>query len=718
MSNMNFNLKNFILGSILSVIGTWLLMLQSINVNAQFVVYNNGAEVSVSSGCIVSIVTGDLNNDSGTIDNAGRITVEGTVTNGDILTGAGTNTGIFSVSGDWINNGSFTAAQSLVNLNGANQQIGGTFLSSFYNLNLLGSGVKSLALDAHVEGVLQLNNLELATDINTLRILNPSSLAVTENGGFVSSLGAGRLSWATNSTDTYVFPLGSSVGTQRIRPVGITPAGITANTFAARLANVNATTEGFDVSLVASDLCSVNDQFYHLVNQLSGSDAADVTQYYVPASDGDWSIGAHWQGTPQWENMTNETAGISGGYSTITNPAWTDFTLPAFALANALPDVSISSVAPLCEQSTPIALTGLPAGGTFSGAGVSNGLFNPALVGGGTHTVTYVYQNALGCENTAQLSIEVGDAPAVTITSSNNGALEVCDGETIDLTATPGFDSYVWNTSDTDEFITVSGSGQYSVTVTDADGCEGTSAIANVTVQSTPSPAITANGPLLFCEGETVTLTTASNQGAYLWDITGGTNPSTVVEESGDYFVTVTNQFGCVGVSNIIAVDVTPMDDAIILENGNDLTVDPPGTGYQWFLNGDPIPGATGIDYTAIQSGNYHVEYIGPNGCPTSTPVLEFTIQVGVDEYSIFDALDVYPNPGKGEFTVRGILPTTEDVTIEVTNMLGQALQATIRVSDTNDFNQPVNISGFANGVYFVRITAAESTVTVRYIKS
>jgi hypothetical protein len=710
--------KKLNLTSALSFLGCTALMLGSLTLQAQFVVHNNGADVSVSSGCIVSIVTGDLNNDAGTLDNAGRITVEGTVTNGDILTGAGTNTGIFSVSGDWINNGSFTAAQSLVNLNGANQQIGGTILSSFYNLNVLGSGVKSLALDAHVEGVLQLNNLELATDVNTLRLLNPSSFAVTENGGFVSSLGAGRLSWATNSTDTYVFPLGSTLGTQRIRPVAITPAGISVNTFAARLANVDATSEGYDVSLVSTDLCSVNDQFYHLVNQLSGSDAADVTQYYEPANDGDWFIGAHWQGTPRWEDMTNEIVGTSGGYSTITNPAWTDFTLPAFALANALPDVSISSVAPLCAQSTPVPLAGLPAGGTFSGAGVSSGVFNPTLVGGGTHTVTYVYQNALGCENTAQLNIVVGDVPAVTITSSNNGALEVCDGETIDLTATAGFDSYVWNTTDTDEFITVSSSGQYSVTVTDVNGCEGTSVIANVTVQSTPSPVITANGPLLFCEGETITLTTASNQGTYLWDITGGTNPSTVVEESGNYFVTVTNQFGCDGVSNAISIDVTPMDDAIILDSGNDLTVDPPGTGYQWFLNGDPIPGATGIDYTAIQSGNYHVEYIGPNGCPTSTPLLEFTVQVGVEEYSIFDALDVYPNPGKGEFTVRGILPTTEDVTIEVTNMLGQALQPTIRISDTNNFNEPVNISGFANGVYFLRISAAESMVTVRYIKS
>ena len=40
------------------------------------VVHNNGAEVTVNQGCIVTIVTGDLNNDQGVIDNVGRITVE------------------------------------------------------------------------------------------------------------------------------------------------------------------------------------------------------------------------------------------------------------------------------------------------------------------------------------------------------------------------------------------------------------------------------------------------------------------------------------------------------------------------------------------------------------------------------------------------------------------------------------------------------------------
>ncbi|MFM1874804.1 MAG: hypothetical protein RL266_541 [Bacteroidota bacterium] len=696
----------------------FIALVLSVQVNAQFVVHNNGAEVTVNQGCIVTILTGDLNNDDGIIDNAGRITVEGDLTNGDVLTGGGGSTGIFTVSGDWVNNAVFTADQSLVNLNGGNQSITGSISSSFYNLNLLNSGVKSLTLDADVNGILQLNNLELATGVNTLRVLNTSSNAITENGGFVSSLGAGRLSWAMNSTDTYVFPLGSSVGTLRVRPLAISPNSASPNTFAARFANVDATSDGFDVSLIAPELCFVNDLFYHLIDQTAGSDAADVTQYYVAPNDGNWANGAHWQGTPQWEDMDNESAGVVGGYNTITNPAWSDFSNPAFALANALPTVSINAVSALCEQADPIALSASPSGGSFVGQGVSNGMFTPAFAGGGIHTISYTYTDGNGCTNTASIDIEVTDAPVVTITSSNNGALELCDGQSMDLTATPGFDSYVWSTTDQTESITVTEGGQYYVTATDASGCVGTSAIANVTVQPIPAPVVTAGGPTEFCEGETLVLSTAPNQGSYDWEITNGTNPTTFVTESGDYFVTVTNQFGCVGVSNTITVDVTPMDEAIILENGNDLTVDPPGSGYQWFLNGDPIPGATGIDYTAIQSGNYHVEYIGPNGCPTSTYILEFTLQTGVEEVSIFDVLDVYPNPGKGEFTIRGMMPTMEDVTIELTNMLGQALQPAITINNTNQFSQTVDISSYANGVYFVRIKAADSYVTVRYIKS
>ena len=704
-------MKNSILISFLSFVALS-------SAKAQFVVYNNGAEVTVNSGCIVTVRTGNLNNDAGAIDNAGRITVEGDLINSDELTGAGTATGIFNVSGDWENNAVFTADQSLVNLNGANQTITGTQVSSFFNLNILGTGVKSLDLDAEVNGGLELNNLELATGTNTLRVLNTASNAVTENGGFVSSSGAGRMSWAMNSTDTYVFPLGSSVGTPRIRPLAIAPATNAPNTFAARFANADATLEGFDVAQLETDLCFVNDQFFHLIDQTAGTDAADVTQYYVAADDGDWSNGAHWQGLPQWEDMSNEVLGASGSYTTVTNPNWSDFTTPAFVLANELPDVALNAVAPICESADPIALTASPAGGTFSGAGVQNGVFNPAFVGEGTYTVTYSFTNSLGCSNTAQIDIEVEPAPIIEITSSNNGALELCDGETLDLTASAGYQDYQWSPSGTGQSITVSQGGQYSVTAVDANGCVGESVIANVTVQAVPEPVAVANGPTEFCEGESVILSTTANQSSYDWEITGSATPTTLAMESGEYFVTVVNQFGCVGVSNSIVVDVTPMLESEITANGNTLTVNPAGTGYQWFLNGDPIPGATGQSYESIQSGNYYVEYTGDNGCPVVTDLIEFTLQVGIDETSIFDELSVYPNPGKGDFTISGALPSAEDVTIELVNMLGQALQPAIQMSSTSSFTQRMDISQVANGVYFIRITAANSTVTVRYIKS
>lgn len=685
--------------------------------NAQFVVHNNGAEVTVNSGCIVTVATGDLNNNQGTIDNAGRITVDGSLTNGDVLTGAGSATGIFNVSGDWINNAVFTADQSLVNLNGANQSVGGTQLSSFYNLNLLGSGIKSLDIDAEVTGLLQLNTLELATGVNTLSVTNGSSSAISETGGFVSSLGAGRLSWDLNSTDTYVYPLGSSVGALRIRPVAITPSSSNVNTFATRLANVDATTEGFDVSVLAPNLCFVNDQFFHLIDQVSGADAADITQYFVLADDGDWANGAYWNGTPEWEEMGTSTAATVGSYNTITNSAWTDFSNSAFVLGNELPAVSIDAVSALCGSADPVTLSATPVGGTYIGTGVSNGIFDPTVAGQGLHTVAYEYTDGNGCTNTAQIEIEVDAAPVVTISSSNN-SLELCDGETLDLTASAGFVDYEWSTNETDPTITITEGGQYSVEATDASGCVATSTIANVTVQPLPEPIATADGPTEFCEGDFVVLSTAVNQGGYDWEITNGTNPTTVVMESGDYFVTVTNAFGCVGVSNTITVDVTPMDDAVILVNDNDLTADPPGTGYQWFINGDPIPGATDLTYEAIQSGNYHVEYIGPNGCPTASDVLEFTLQVGIDELGVFETLDVYPNPGKGEFFIRGQLPSSENVEIELTNMLGQALQPAIFINGAVEFTQPVDISKYANGVYFIRIKAADTSVTVRYIKS
>jgi uncharacterized protein (TIGR02145 family) len=50
---------------------------------------------------------------------------------------------------------------------------------------------------------------------------------------------------------------------------------------------------------------------------------------------------------------------------------------------------------------------GIPAGGSYSGAGVSGTIFYPGLAGAGSHTLTYAYTNTFSCPGNSSLSITV-----------------------------------------------------------------------------------------------------------------------------------------------------------------------------------------------------------------------------------------------------------------------------------------------------------------------
>lgn len=689
---------------------------------AQFVVHNNGALVTVAPGCIATVKTGDFVNDAGILNNAGSITVEGDFVNNDAVTGAGTNTGIFTVRDNWVNNQNFTADQSLVVLNGANQSISGTAVSSFYNLNTTGSGVKTLGINANVAGTLQLSGLELATQTHTLHIQNPSNAAINAGGGFVSSLGAGRLAWDLNNTSTYIFPLGSSVGIQRIRPVAITLAVAAPHTFAARLANVNATSEGYDISDKAVEVCTVNNQFYHLIDRVAGTGAASIGQYYVAAQDGNWDEGGHWQNVPQWENMDNGLTASVGGFNVLTTSSWSNFSSSAFSLIRLAPQVSLNlPITGTCVGGSPFALTGSPAGGTFFGNGVVGGQFQPNAAGIGFHDVTYSYMTPGGCEGTATETVEVYNQPSVTISTTGPQPVQLCQGETATLTATPGYSNYTWSNSVNGEFIVVGTGGTYSVTVADANGCQGTSSGVLVAVNPVPNPTINANGPLQFCQGGSVVLSTQAGFGSYNWS-NGGTNISTTAITGGDYTVTVTNQFLCSGTSAPVTVNVLNPQQAQIFNVGDSMYISPAGnSGIQWFLNGNPIPGATGPYHLGTESGNYTAQYTDANGCTGNTWTLEFTYSggnVGIAEQGVFSLLDLYPNPGRGQFVIRGAMPSSVDVHIGVTDMLGRTLMPDVFLSTTDQFAKEFDISEFANGVYFVRIRVSDSVFTVRYVKS
>ena len=55
---------------------------------------------------------------------------------------------------------------------------------------------------------------------------------------------------------------------------------------------------------------------------------------------------------------------------------------------------------------------GIPLGGTFSGAGISSGIFTPAIAGPGLRTINYSYTNTYGCTRVATQTITVIPSPA------------------------------------------------------------------------------------------------------------------------------------------------------------------------------------------------------------------------------------------------------------------------------------------------------------------
>ncbi len=83
----------------------------------------------------------------------------------------------------------------------------------------------------------------------------------------------------------------------------------------------------------------------------------------------------------------------------------------------ALPVITFTALPDICASSSPVTLSGtLPAGGTYSGPGVTGDQFDPSVTGAGTFTITYLYFDG-NCTNTANQTIKVNDLPAIIFSS-------------------------------------------------------------------------------------------------------------------------------------------------------------------------------------------------------------------------------------------------------------------------------------------------------------
>lgn len=85
---------------------------------------------------------------------------------------------------------------------------------------------------------------------------------------------------------------------------------------------------------------------------------------------------------------------------------------------------------------------GSPAGGSYSGTGVSGGMFDPGVSGVGTFEITYSYSDGNGCNNFISQSLQVTNCSGCTASISPAGPTTFCDGGSVVLNSSAGFHIY------------------------------------------------------------------------------------------------------------------------------------------------------------------------------------------------------------------------------------------------------------------------------------
>ncbi|MBS1656459.1 MAG: PKD domain-containing protein [Bacteroidetes bacterium] len=267
----------------------------------------------------------------------------------------------------------------------------------------------------------------------------------------------------------------------------------------------------------------------------------------------------------------------------------------------------------------------------------------------GIYTVTLISTNQWNnSSDTITHEVTVSTA-GLAVGISAGGSTTICDGSSVELSATPsGEAAYQWWKDGspidgaTNETYSAGEAGNYSVMVTSAFGCSGTSDGLEVSVNAAPSASVTPSGAVAVCDGSSQTFTANDgNDLTYQWlkngnPIPGADGISLTTGDAGNYSVIVTNATGCSAVSanSELVVNANPVagvsaGGATTFCDGSsvELTASPAdAASYQWWKDGAPINGATGQTFVATAAGSYAVNVSSSAGCTGTSDAVEVSV--------------------------------------------------------------------------------------------
>ena len=321
------------------------------------------------------------------------------------------------------------------------------------------------------------------------------------------------------------------------------------------------------------------------------------------------------------------------------------------------------------------------------------------------------YHKGSGCESPRQMVVAtINPKPEVDLGPDINECVDSAAAIVLNAGVQPNNAQFLWNTTTTNQVLSVNQSGTYYVTVTNSYNCSTTDTI-NVTLRH--NPEVTLPDDTSVCLNTSATLDAGPNGIQYFWN-TGATTRKITVNTPGVYTVLVTGSEGCI-VGDTVTVDMSgnlPHYDGIQITNDGVMTfkfnaLNPQDViGYYWsFGDGGHSQDSVPV-HTYLHDGNYVVTLDVMSACggyvdSTSAHIL------GIGQVDLSnDQLAIYPNPTREKATIE-----TKGVKMErvvIYNVLGQKIY---EAPADSPYKHVLDLKSVASGVYNITVYTEKGMV-------
>lgn len=225
----------------------------------------------------------------------------------------------------------------------------------------------------------------------------------------------------------------------------------------------------------------------------------------------------------------------------------------------------------------------------------------------GEYSVTVAIGSCIGTSE----PFLVGVAPLPTPVIAGNDT--ICGDQLAQLFTSEQYNGYQWSSLSLNDTVSV-GAGSYTVTVTDTNGCQGTSAPFIVTEVNALTPVITGDNHTCF-DGVT-TLTTTQTYEEYTWSNNTGVSVPFINVSAGTYTVSVVDENGCAGTSAPFTVtNSAPSPDILGVERFCEfdtipLFVTDTFATYRWIYEGDTLSSIDSLFWSGGTETSFEVQLI------------------------------------------------------------------------------------------------------------